>query len=94
MPVLLGGIGLVYANITIMKRTTIYLDPELELLLKLKARRLKKPMSEMIREALRKELGAKERSSLPPGVGEFRSGLEDASERLEELLEEMGFGKR
>jgi hypothetical protein len=35
-----------------MKRTTIYLEPELEMLLKLEVLRQKKPMAELVREAV------------------------------------------
>ncbi len=44
-----------------MKRTTIYLDPELEILLKLEAMRRKQPMAEVIREALREKLSSQPR---------------------------------
>lgn len=74
-----------------MKRTTIYLDPELELLLKLEARRSKKPVAEIIREAVRDKLYKKPRG-LPVGVGEFDSGHSDGAARFEEILDELGFG--
>ena len=35
-----------------MKRTTIYLEPELEVLLKLEMQRQKRPMAELVREAV------------------------------------------
>ena len=35
-----------------MKRTTIYLEPELEVLLKLEMQRQKRPMAEIVREAV------------------------------------------
>ena len=43
---------MMYANIRHMKRTTIYLEPELEVLLKLEVLRQKRPMAELVREAL------------------------------------------
>lgn len=74
-----------------MKRTTVCLDSELELLLKLEARRSKKKVAEIIREALRDKLNKKP-SQLPPGIGEFDSGHTDGAERFEEILDELGFG--
>ena len=75
-----------------MKRTTIYLEPELELLLKSEMRRRKQPMAELVREALRAYLGS-EPHKTPPGAGAFRSGRRDTAERAEEILARSGFGK-
>jgi hypothetical protein len=75
-----------------MKRTTIYLEPELELLLKLETQRRKKPMAELIREALRSYLQRPQQ--LPPGAGAFSSGRKDTAERAEELLGRLKFGER
>ena len=75
-----------------MKRTTIYLDPELEIQLKLEALRQKRPMAEVIREALRSHLSQRPKG-LPPGGGAFDSGYTDTAERAEELLGELGFGE-
>jgi len=75
-----------------MKRTTIYLDPELEVLLKLEATRRNQPMADLIREALRAHL-ADRQAGPPPGAGAFDSGHADTAERHEELLEELGFGR-
>lgn len=74
-----------------MKRTTIYLEPELEIQLKLEASRTKKSMVEVIREALRSHLSRAPKTP-PPGAGAFDSGHDDTAERAEELLRE-GFGK-
>jgi hypothetical protein len=76
-----------------MKRTTIYLDPEVEVLLKLEAMRRGEPMAELIRAALRAYLGSRP-SNLPPGAGAFDSGKSDTAERSEELLEELGFPRK
>jgi len=76
-----------------MKRTTIYLDPDIETLLKLEAMRRKEPMSEVIREALRNQLG-KRPAKAPPGAGAFDSGHTDTAERAEELLRRSGFGRK
>ena len=75
-----------------MRRTTIYLDPETEVLLKLEAIRRKEPMAELIREALRAFLRGTP-SALPPGGGDFDSGHADTAERAEALLSETGFGE-
>ncbi len=73
-----------------MKRTTIYLDPELEILLKLEAKRQKKSMSELIRETLRKGITPQRPRSKYAGA--FDSGHTDGAERFEEILDELGFG--
>ncbi|HEX7183864.1 MAG TPA: CopG family transcriptional regulator [Thermoanaerobaculia bacterium] len=75
-----------------MKRTTIYLDPDLEVLLKLEAIRRKQPMAELLREALRSYLSSAPRK-IPPGAGAFDSGHTDTASRAEEALGELGFGK-
>ncbi len=75
-----------------MKRTTIYLDPELEILLKIEAMQRKQPMAELIREALRAYLRERP-SDAPPGAGAFDSGITDTAERAEEALGDHGFGE-
>lgn len=75
-----------------MKRTTIYLEPELEILVKLEAMRRKAPMSVVIRDALRHYLRREPRDG-PPGAGAFDSGHADTAERAEEVLEHLGFGR-
>jgi hypothetical protein len=74
-----------------MKRTTIYLDPELEVLLKLEMLRQKRPMAELVREAVQAYV-TREPSRIPPGAGEFGSGRDDTADRAEQLLNETGFG--
>lgn len=76
-----------------MKRTTLYLDPELEVLLKLEAQRRGTPMAELIRDALRAFLG-RNPAEAPPGAGVFDSGRSDTAERAEEVLEELGFPRK
>jgi hypothetical protein len=76
-----------------MKRTTIYLDPEIEVLLKLEALRRGEPMSELIRDALRAYLGRKPVQP-PPGAGAFDSGRSDTAKRAEDLLEELSFPEK
>ncbi|HRC84994.1 MAG TPA: CopG family transcriptional regulator [Thermoanaerobaculia bacterium] len=75
-----------------MKRTTIYLEPDLEVLLKLEAMKRKQPMSVLLREAVRAYL-ADDGRALPPGIGGFDSGHADTAERAEEVLDELGFGR-
>ena len=74
-----------------MKRTTIYLEPALETLLKLEVLRQKRPMAEIVREAVQAYVTREPRKA-PPGAGAFESGQSDTAERLEEVLAETGFG--
>lgn len=74
-----------------MKRTTIYLDPELEVLLKLEMLRQKRPMAELVREAVQAYV-TRVPSRTPPGAGAYASGRGDTADRAEQLLAETGFG--
>lgn len=74
-----------------MKRTTIYLDPELEVLLKLEMLRQKRPMAEIVREAVQAYV-AREPRKAPPGAGTFASGRRNTADRVDESLAETGFG--
>jgi hypothetical protein len=74
-----------------MRRTTIYLDPELEVLLKLEMLRQKRPMAELVREAVQAYV-TREPSRTPPGGGAFASGSEDTADRADDLLAETSFG--
>jgi len=76
-----------------VKRTTIYFEPELEAQLKAETLRRKKPMAELVREAVREYL-VRSRPVAPPGAGAFASGRDDVAERAEEVLAETGFGDR
>ncbi len=75
-----------------MRRTTVYLEPETDVLLKLEAMRRKRPVAELIREALDSYV-SRTGSRLPPGIGAFHSGHRDTAERAEELLGQTGFGE-
>jgi hypothetical protein len=75
-----------------MRRTTIYLDPELEVLLKLEMVRQKRPMAEIVRDAVQAYV-SRERRAAPPGAGAFGSGRSDTAARSEEILTETGFGR-
>jgi hypothetical protein len=75
-----------------MRRTTIYLDPEIELLLKREMRRQKRPMAEIVREAVRACVGAAP-ARRPPGAGAFASGRTDTAARADHWLAKTGFGE-
>ena len=75
-----------------MRRTTIYLDPELEVLLKLEMLRQKRPMAEIVREAVHAYV-SRERRAAPPGAGTFSSGYSDTADRSDEILAKTGFGE-
>ena len=75
-----------------MKRTTIYLDTDLEIRLKIESMRSGRPAAEVIREALETYLRER-RAGLPEGIGEFDSGHTDTAERFEEILKTSGFGE-
>lgn len=74
-----------------MKRTTIYLEPELEVLLKLEMLRQKRPMAEIVREAVHSYVMREPRKA-PPGAGAFASGRSDTAGRVDEILSATGFG--
>ena len=74
-----------------MKRTTIYLDPGLELRLKAEGLRRKQPMAELVREAVEVYL-TREPDGGPPGAGAFASGRRDTADRVDEALTDTGFG--
>ncbi len=75
-----------------MKRTTIYLEPGLELRLKAEGLRRRQPMAELVREAVEAYLGAAP-ADAPPGAGAFASGRRDTADRVDEVLAETGFGQ-
>ena len=74
-----------------MKRTTLYLDPELEILLKLEMLRQRRPMAEIVREAVQAYVTREPRRP-PPGAGAFASNHADTAERVDTVLAETGFG--
>ncbi len=75
-----------------MKRTTIYLDADLEVLLKLEALRSGRAAAELIRDAVRAYLQDRP-GKLPPGGGEFRSGRKTTADRAEDVLRRSRFGE-
>jgi hypothetical protein len=74
-----------------MKRTTIYLEPDLEVLLKLEMLRQKRPMAEIVREAVQAYVTREPRKA-PPGAGAFASGRSDTADRADQVLAATGFG--
>jgi hypothetical protein len=74
-----------------MKRTTMYLDAELEVLLKREMVRQKRPMAEIIREAVAQYV-SREPAAAPPGAGQFASGRKDTAEDPDAALASLGYG--
>jgi hypothetical protein len=74
-----------------MKRTTIYLEPELEVLLKLEVRRQGRSMAEIVREAVHAYVSREPRKA-PPGAGAFESGRRDTASDVNGALADTGFG--
>jgi hypothetical protein len=75
-----------------MRRTTIYLEPDLEVLLKLEANRRGEPMAEVIREAVRTYLTPA--ADDPPGIAAFASDHDDTASDIDAALDAEGFGER
>ncbi len=75
-----------------MKRTTIYLQADLDVLLKLEAMRSGRPAAEVIRDAVRAYLQNRS-AKVPPGGGAFRSGRKTTAEDAEKILRRSRFGE-
>ena len=75
-----------------MKRTTVYLEPDIEMLLEREMRRRKQPMAELIREAVREYL-TRDAPVGPPGAGAFKSRRKDTAADVDRALTETGFGE-
>jgi hypothetical protein len=75
-----------------MKRTTLYLDPELELRLKQETRRQRRPMADLVREAIRRYVDSAP-ARQPPGAGAFSSKRRDTAARSEDALRATRFGE-
>lgn len=67
-----------------MKRTTVKLPDELDAKLRHEAERRGVTVSELTREAIEDHLGGRHRRLRAAGAG--RSGRDDISERIEEIL--------
>jgi hypothetical protein len=74
-----------------MKRTTIYLAPELEMRLKMEGVRRGRPMAELVREAVEVYL-ADSPASGPPGAGAFASGRAGTADDVDAALTATEFG--
>ena len=70
-----------------MIKTTVYLDSDVALTLRQRAIQEGRSQAELIRDALAQYTLQQKRPAIP-GVGEFRSGETDVSERAEEILRE------
>ncbi len=79
-----------------MRRTTIFLDEQLERQLKALARRTDRPMAALVREAVAEYVVSARET--PPSAMAFvaagRSGRHDTAERHEELLWKSGTRRR
>jgi Ribbon-helix-helix protein, copG family len=76
-----------------MKRTTVYLEAELDARLKREARRQGRPVAELIREAAW-QMVRQTRVRQPPGAGAFASKRATTADDVDAALEESGFGRR
>lgn len=75
-----------------MHRTTVYLGEEVAVAIRHLAESQNRSQAEIIREALQKYVKeAEQKGNRPPiqGIGAYRSGRSDVSERAEELLREL-----
>jgi len=71
----------------LMKRTTVKLPDDLDARLRHEAERRGVTIAEVVRDALADHLGARKRRRLL-GAAAFRSGEDNVSERIEEILRE------
>ena len=79
-----------------MIRTTVYLEEDIVVALRHRAETEKRSQAEIIREALRRYVEDTRGLERPPvaGLGSYRSGRSDVSERAEELLRERARKRR
>lgn len=77
-----------------MKRTTIYLEPDLEVRLRAEARVRGVAMADIVREALREKFAREQRAARSPHAGAFASGRSDVASGVDEVLDDTGFGDR
>jgi hypothetical protein len=75
-----------------MRRTTLYLEADLDARLRQEMRRQKRPMADLVREAIRRYVDEAPRR-VPPGTGAFSSGRKHTAARVDETLRATGFGK-
>jgi len=77
--------------VTIMQKTTVYMDEETYRQLKQIARRQQRAPAERIREAVAEYTARHAQGKKPRSIGAFKSGRRDLGSRAEELL--SGFGE-
>ncbi|MEX2270669.1 MAG: CopG family transcriptional regulator [Vicinamibacterales bacterium] len=75
-----------------MKRTTVYFEPDIELMLERESRRRGQPMAALVREAVRAYLLA-DIPQGPPGAGAFESGESGTAGDTRPALNESRFGE-
>ena len=71
-----------------MKRTTVKLPDEIDLRLRLEAKRRGMTISELTRQAIETHLGDRGERRVLLAAAAGRSGRHDVSERIEEMLRE------
>ena len=76
-----------------MIKTTVYLEPEVALSIRQLAQIKGRSQAELIREALAAYSRRASRPR-PKGIGRYRSGRSDVSERAEDLLRQAVKGRR
>jgi predicted transcriptional regulator len=69
-----------------MKSTTVYLPDETEANLQKLAEETGRSLEELIQEAIKNYLAARQTSALPKSVGMGASGMSNLAERSEEFL--------
>lgn len=80
-----------------MLRTTIYLNEEEALAIRRLSVVRKCPQAELIRDAISEYVKKSDKElhqALPPGVGAYKSGRSDVSQRADELLKRAARKKR
>ena len=72
-------------NVTNMTKTTVYIEPDVAQALRQLSAAQRRPQAEMIREALANYTRQAPRPALT-GIGKYKSGRSDISERTDDLL--------
>ncbi len=73
-----------------MEKTTVYLDKGDYRRLKVLAKEAGRPVAELVREAVAQYAARHAAAARPSSIGIGRSGRDDLSEGVEDLLGEMG----
>jgi predicted transcriptional regulator len=80
-----------------MLRTTVYLHEDIALALRQLAERQERPHAEIIRDALGKYVQARQKLRAKPkipGIGAYRSGRKDVSQKAEEIRRQAARTRR